>query len=233
MARSRRFSLLSLGSAARIQLISPDMMYHGSVDERSMLRLTHGAFMASGGRASSVERACRLALTGTPGTGKTTVASLLADSGITVESVEKLAEHHNCIGEVDSSDNARPVDLEALSSLLKDEWGNSPDSITVIDGHLSHSLPVDGVILLRCAPSVLEERLKKRRYSSAKATENVEWEILGGAWNEHRGEVPWIEFDTSANSAEVIVTTLRDWMADGFKPMSPDLAIDWVAVHEG
>ncbi len=189
--------------------------------------------MASGGRASSVERACRLALTGTPGTGKTTIASLLADSGIAVESVEKLSERHGCIGDVDPSDNARPVDLEALYSLLEDEWQDPPASITVIDGHLSHNLPVDGVILLRCSPNDLEERLERRSYSGAKTMENVEWEILGGAWNEHRGDVPWIEFDTSADSAEVIVTTLRDWMADGFKPMSPDLAIDWVAVHEG
>ena len=198
-----------------------------------MLRLPRGAFMTSRGGGSLVEGARRLALTGTPGTGKTTVAELLADAGLAVESVEQLAERHGFIGDVDPLDGARPVDLWALSASLEEEWRTPPDTNTVIDGHLSHNLPVNAVVVLRCSPDVLESRLNARGYTEEKISENCDWELLGGAWNESRGDVPWIEFDTSLDSAERIVAALGNWMADGFKTTSHGSVIDWVAVQEG
>jgi adenylate kinase len=116
---------------------------------------------------------------------------------------------------------------------LEEEWGAPPDEITVIDGHLSHHLPIDAVIVLRCSPEALEDRLSTRGYSEAKTSENCEWELLGGAWNESRGDVPWVEFDSSVDSADQIVAALGNWMAGGFKTTSRDSVIDWVAVQEG
>jgi broad-specificity NMP kinase len=75
--------------------------------------------------------------------------------------------------------------------------------------------------------------LRTRGYSEAKVSENCEWELLGGAWNESRDDVPWIEFDASVGSANQIVAALSDWIADGFKTTSHDSIIDWVAVQEG
>ena len=54
----------------------------------------------------------RLALSGTPGTGKTTVASLLERNGYNIISLESLAKEHNCLGKIDTLDNSRPVDIE-------------------------------------------------------------------------------------------------------------------------
>ncbi|MDP7659173.1 MAG: hypothetical protein QGF77_04410, partial [Candidatus Thalassarchaeaceae archaeon] len=57
---------------------------------------------------------------------------------------------------------------------------------------------------------------------------NVEWEILGGAWNEKENNSPWMEFNTTKNSVEEVVDDIIKWISDGFKPMSPEAVIDWV-----
>ena len=170
----------------------------------------------------------RLALTGAPGTGKTTVGSLLGEAGIGLVSVEMLAERFDCIGDADPKDGAKPIDLDVLRSILEDKWSARPKETTLIDGHLSHLLPVDCVIILRCKPAVLQDRLLDRGYKDGKVTQNVDWEILGGAWNELDELVPVIEFDTSTDSVESIVESILIWIADGFKPVRPANPIDWV-----
>ncbi|HJM13442.1 MAG TPA: AAA family ATPase [Candidatus Thalassarchaeaceae archaeon] len=184
--------------------------------------------MSSDVFAILVENIPRLALTGTPGTGKTTSAELLEGMGMSVVTMEGLAELHGCIGNVDIRDNARPVDIDSLCSLLVKEWSINPESPLVVDGHLSHHLPIDGIILLRCSPDVLRERLAKRGYSEEKIVANLEWEILGGAWNEVSGEVPIVEIDTSAIPPEGVVGAISGWISDDFKPSDPSSAIDWV-----
>ena len=55
------------------------------------IALSHGVFMASVLAGRIVDSSIRLALTGTPGTGKSTVAGLLAGDGFEVLTVESLA----------------------------------------------------------------------------------------------------------------------------------------------
>jgi|TARA_B100000959_G_scaffold276695_1_gene331864 adenylate kinase len=180
----------------------------------------------------SVEGAFRLALTGSPGTGKSTVSSLMGSLGYCVESVENLAEEFECIEGVDPEDGARPIDVEDLRKKLEHRWRMNPNEPMIIDGHLSHLLPVDCVVILRCRPSELRERLIERSYSEQKIAENVDWEILGGAWSENRDSVPTIEFDTSSERAEEIVGTILEWVADDFKPRRSLNPIDWVGREE-
>ena len=66
-----------------------------------------------------MRRGCRIALTGTPGTGKTTISDILSMEGFKVLSLEKLAEKFNCLGELDYSDNSKPVDMELLNTKLE------------------------------------------------------------------------------------------------------------------
>ena len=149
-----------------------------------------------------------MALTGTPGVGKTTISSLLADVGYHVETTEEIAERFGCIDDI--------------------EWKNDPIKPTVIDGHLSHLLPVDCVVILRCSPSVLRTRLSGRSYEEEKIAQNVDWEILGSAWPEIDDTPPAIEFDTSSNGVETVFQRIIDWLADGFKPRRPLRLIDWI-----
>ena len=175
-----------------------------------------------------MDRGFRLALTGTPGVGKTTIASLLADVGYQVETVQEIAERFGCIDDVDSEDGARPIDIDELNTQIHSEWKNNPIKSIVIDGHLSHLLPVDCVVILRCSPSVLRKRLTGRSYAEQKISGNVDWEILGSAWAEMDDTVPAIEFDSSSDGVETVFQRIMDWLADDFKPRRPLRLIDWI-----
>ena len=175
-----------------------------------------------------MDRAFRLALTGTPGVGKTTIASLLADVGYHVVKTEEVAERFGCIDDVDLHDGARPIDIDRLNDKIHSEWKNDPIQSTVIDGHLSHLLPVDWVVILRCSPSVLRKRLTGRSYAEEKIEGNIDWEILGSAWPEIDDTDSAIEFDTSADGVETVFQGIMDWLADDFKPRRPHRPIDWI-----
>ena len=196
------------------------------------MRRRRAAFIASLPAGRNVSDGFRLALTGTPGTGKSTVAQMLSSDGYEVITVESLAEQYGLSGEIDPSDGVRVIDTGALHDVLAPAWESSPDGVVVVDGHLSHHLPCDAVAVLRCSPEIIESRLVSRGYSADKVQANYEWELLGGAWNEREGDAPWCEFDTSHSGVNSVGDSLADWIADGFKPASPGAVIDWVARME-
>ena len=196
------------------------------------MRLPRVALMVSLLAGRNVSGGFRLALTGTPGTGKSTVAQMLSDGGCIVVSVESLAEQNSLLGEVDPADGARVIDTDALHDALAPEWESPPEGTVVVDGHLSHHLPCDAVAVLRCSPEILDSRLTSRGYTAEKVQANCEWELLGGAWNEREGDTPWCEFDTTHGSVDSVGDSLSNWIADGFKPASPGSLIDWVARME-
>ena len=196
------------------------------------MRRRRVAFIASLPAGRNVSDGFRLALTGTPGTGKSTVAQMLSSDGYEVITVESLAEQYGLSGEIDPSDGVRVIDTGALHDVLAPAWESSPDGVVVVDGHLSHHLPCDAVAVLRCSPEIIESRLVSRGYSADKVQANYEWELLGGAWNEREGDAPWCEFDTSHSGVNSVVDSLADWIADGFKPASQGSVIDWVARME-
>jgi len=110
-----------------------------------------------------------IALTGTPGTGKTTIASLLRARGMQV---------------ISQKDTMAPYviehDLERDTDIIDDEaWADNFVPIDgIIEGHLTHILPADRVVVLRCRPDILAARLRKRGYTEEKVQENAEAEAL-------------------------------------------------------
>lgn len=165
----------------------------------------------------------RVALSGSPGTGKTTVASLLEGS-VTVESVLQLAKVHGALGE-EEADGARSVDVEALRERVA-SW---PDPL-LVEGHLSHLLGLEAVVVLRCNPTVLRARLEARGYDVAKVQSNVEWEKLGGVLAELLDDertVPILELDATHTDAEGIAQRVGTWLEDGCPDQGP-ARIDWL-----
>ncbi|MDA7846033.1 adenylate kinase family protein [Euryarchaeota archaeon] len=173
-----------------------------------------------------------IAVTGTPGCGKTTLCEALKQAGYAVESVADLARRYDCLGDEDPTDGAAPVDVHKLA----EAWQEEPEAVLFVDGHLAHLLDVDAVVILRCTPAVLEKRLAERGYDEAKVKANVEWEMLGGTWSEmleFELEVPVLELDASEVESAVLCSELLEWIesdapSDGVEASATE-AIDWLA----
>ena len=116
----------------------------------------------------------RVAVTGTPGTGKTTATALLEAriGGYDVVHCGELIASEGLYTGVDEERDSVIADIDALAVRL-----SGLDDV-VIESHLAHHLEVDRVAVLRCRPDVLETRLRERGESPAKATENAESEAL-------------------------------------------------------
>ncbi len=137
-----------------------------------------------------------IALTGTPGTGKSSVAELLRRKGYRVASVVELAKKYDCV--IDEEDGEFVIDIEKLAARIEDFDG-------VVEGHLSNLLKPDLAIVLRCNPAVLKERLRERKWSEEKLMENVEAELLDVILVEaleQAGEV--YEIDTTEMSVDEV-----------------------------
>ena len=165
----------------------------------------------------------RIAVTGTPGSGKTTFCSAIEYPSMTVE---EIAVNHGCIGEVED-DGAAPIDLDKLCSIVAWPEGD----MLLLDGHLSHLLPIDAIVLIRCHPSDLRKRLSQRDYADSKIEENVECELIGSVAAECLNK-PCLELD-SAIGIQAMIDCAERWITDGFKPLRPNEPIDWIGQIHG
>ena len=170
-----------------------------------------------------------IAITGTPGVGKSTVVEQFKKANYEVVSVLELAKQHGCVGEFDESKDSQEIEIHQLAELLEFEGSIN----TIIDGHLSHFLSVDAIVVLRCNPHVLRERLSQRGYKDAKVNANTEWEMLSGTWSEileFEMEQPVMEIDTSETSPQLVFDRIVEWIANNFPMASDEInkSIDWL-----
>jgi adenylate kinase len=149
---------------------------------------------------------------------------------IAVQTVKELADAAGALGAADPEDGAAPIDVELLREQLTTDWNDAPSRATLVDGHLSHLLAVDAIVIIRCEPSLLAARNEARGWPEQKVTENSEWELLGGPWNdwEEWADTPVLELDSSEVSPETSFSALLEWAGNGFKPERPEQSIDWI-----
>lgn len=170
-------------------------------------------------------RTLRLAICGTPGTGKT---NLCETSGCDAISVLDLALENDSALPA-RNDEPIQIDVEKLSSSLGKQWNDPPSELLLIDGHLSHDLPVDAVVVLRCRPDILRLRLQQRNWMEQKVEENVEYELLGGPWAELldlADAPPCLELDTTSTAAEELWSSILAWLEYGAPHSAGE--IDWI-----
>ncbi|WP_254534531.1 adenylate kinase family protein [Halomarina litorea] len=106
----------------------------------------------------------RVAVTGTPGTGKTTVSDLVETDLDVVHLNDVVREEGFHEGE-DPDRGSLYADLDRVA-----EWLG--DRACLVESHLAHHLDADRVVVLRCHPDEVEARLRERGESEEKAREN-------------------------------------------------------------
>ena len=126
-------------------------------------------------------------VTGTPATGKTTLAKALAKK-ISADCIDVTAIIKDCkISEgYDKERKCEIVDTNKLNTMLKQMIEES-DKTLVIDSHMSQDLPKSHVklcIVTKCELKELKKRLEKRGYSKEKVRENLDSEIFDICFNE-------------------------------------------------
>ncbi|XP_064621076.1 adenylate kinase isoenzyme 6-like [Lineus longissimus] len=118
-------------------------------------------------------------ITGTPGTGKTTLAKELAQqSGLNLCNIGDLAKENNLFEGYDDELQCPILDEDRVIDELEDQMSGGGN---IVDYHGCEFFPerwFDIVFVLRTENKLLYERLEKRGYSQKKLENNVECEIF-------------------------------------------------------
>lgn len=121
-----------------------------------------------------------IVVSGTPATGKTTVAKKIAKAcGYKYVDVNKIIKENKLCEEYDKARHCNIVDVEKLKQVLANEIAKGAD--LVIDSHMAHFLGkkyVDLVVITTCELKTLEKRLRERKYPESKVRENLDAQIF-------------------------------------------------------
>ena len=108
-------------------------------------------------------------ITGTPGTGKSTVADELARRGHKVVHITDIVQPY-VLGK-DPERDTQMIDTDKMTDEFVPFDG-------FVEGHFAHLLPCDQIVVLRLRPDVLAQRLAARGYAQEKIGENRDAEAL-------------------------------------------------------
>ncbi len=159
-----------------------------------------------------------VAITGTPGVGKTSVCSHLRELGFQVIDINKLVSERFHKG-FDNKRRCFVADLRKLrrhvkrihKSAAKEKQDSSRKHILLLDSHISHLLHPDVAIVLRANPLELAERLRRKGFEERKIKENVQAETLDVILVEAVERCKFVyEIDTTGKSVEAVAECVRE-----------------------
>lgn len=154
------------------------------------------------------DSAARVAITGTPGTGKSSVAKRIG--GYEVIHLTEFVKNYDLGYSSDIFEVNIPEMTEKLDELLDEK------EKYIIEGHLSHHYPAAICVVLRCDPEELEERLENRSYPREKINENVESEAMDLILQEAlQKQDTVVEVDTTENTVEETVEKVKEKIEKG------------------
>lgn len=127
-------------------------------------------------------------ITGTPGTGKTTLAREISQAtGYKHIGISELAKEISALDNYDEELQTWELDEDKVIDEIDDDMREGGH---IIEYHSSEFFPerwFDAVFVLRTDNSLLYSRLEKRNYPERKIQENVQCEIfqtiLGSSWS--------------------------------------------------
>lgn len=158
----------------------------------------------------------RVAVTGTPGTGKTTAVDAV-DTDLDVVHLNEHIESEALYTERDEERDSLVVDLDAVRSFLDDR------AALLVESHLAHHVDVDRVVVLRCHPAEIEQRLLDRGEPEASAVENAESEaldvILSEAVDQHGSDAVY-EIETTDRSPDAVAAAIEAVIEGDREPAS-------------
>jgi len=162
-----------------------------------------------------------VALTGVPGTGKSSAAARLVPPLRAIEVSELAVEW----GLAHRRAGSLTVDLAAM----RRRYRQNPPPVDLVVGHLAHLLPVRDVVVLRCHPELLARRLRRAARGTARDRgENYVAEALDLVLVEARGPGRRVwEVDTTRRSPnEVARIVSRIWRR---RPPPRYGLVDWLS----
>jgi adenylate kinase len=163
-----------------------------------------------------------IALTGTPGTGKSRVARALRP--LRAVEVADLALAWSVASRIRGG-----VEVDVPAFLRRARRPGALRDFDVIVGHLAHLLPLRDVVLLRCQPIELDRRLRAARRGTeqtraqnvaAEATDVIRWEAV-------RPGRRILQVDTSRQSVASVASLVAAFART--RRVGRAVRIDWLA----
>jgi len=162
----------------------------------------------------------RVAVTGTPGTGKTTATERLAADdgfGLDVIHLNDVVREEGFTTGRDEGRDTLVTDIDAVADWLEGRGD------VLFESHLAHHFAADRVVVLRCHPDQLEARLRERGEPDGTVAENAESEaldvVLAEAVDRH-GEDRVYEVDATDLSPAEVASTIEAVLAGEREPSS-------------
>lgn len=156
-----------------------------------------------------------IAISGTPGSGKTTIANLLKKGDREVINIGEFASQNGCVSSYDEMNKCDVIDGDLVIEKLREYLKGKTHTI-IVESHLADLVPeeyLDRCYVLEVQISDLVERLKERGYSEKKIADNKLSELMRDcymysldAFGEERVEV------IKPSSIEEIVRIIEDYL---------------------
>ncbi|KAL6871444.1 hypothetical protein ACP4OV_014273 [Aristida adscensionis] len=173
--------------------------------------------MAAGGGGAARRARPNVLVTGTPGTGKTTTCSLLADAaGLRHVNIGDLVREKGLHDGWDEELQCHVINEDLVCDELEDMM---EEGGILVDYHGCDFFPerwFDLVVVLQTDNSILHDRLTSRGYMGSKLTNNIECEIfqvlLEEARESYKEEIVMPLRSDNVEDISRNVSTLTEWI---------------------